>query len=113
MVLVSIFCICFVPYHIVRLLYVFLQGQCSLVQPLYYFIEFTTVVTVLNVCLDPLVYFIFCKDFRVHLRLSIWSFRVKSKGVNEARRSSEEPLRTININKEVSFSTTSRSAGEL
>ncbi|KAM4742751.1 P2Y purinoceptor 14-like [Anableps anableps] len=112
MALVCIFSICFLPYHVVRLLYTLLQQWCSAVRAFYYLTEFTTMVSVLNVCLDPLVYFVFCKDFRVHLRLRLRTFRVSSQEVNETRRSDEEQLRTININNETSLST-SRSTGEL
>ncbi|MEQ2163452.1 hypothetical protein GOODEAATRI_030293 [Goodea atripinnis] len=106
LVLVCILCICFIPYHLVRLPYTFLQQQCSLVQVFYYPLQLTTVVSVLNVCLDPLVYFIFCKNFRLHMRLG--NFRVGSQEVNNARRSVEEQLRTMNINKDLSLSSTSR-----
>ncbi|KAG8000376.1 P2Y purinoceptor 14 [Nibea albiflora] len=67
LVLVSVFCVCFVPYHLVRLSYVFLWGQCSHSRTFFYMSELTIMVSALNVCLDPLIYFIFCKTFRAQL----------------------------------------------
>uniref|UniRef100_A0A3B5M5R3 G-protein coupled receptors family 1 profile domain-containing protein n=1 Tax=Xiphophorus couchianus TaxID=32473 RepID=A0A3B5M5R3_9TELE len=108
LVLICIFCICFVPYHLIRLLYTFLQQRSS-DRVFYYLMEFTTIVSILNVCLDPLVYFVFCKDFRFHLRLRSFC----SQKENGARRSNEEQLRSINLNKDKTLSTTSRSTGEV
>uniref|UniRef100_A0A3B4UNS1 P2Y purinoceptor 14-like n=1 Tax=Seriola dumerili TaxID=41447 RepID=A0A3B4UNS1_SERDU len=67
LVLVSVFCICFVPYHLVRLPYAFLKRQCSWSQAFFYLKELTVMVSVLNVCLDPLIYFLFCKAFRAQM----------------------------------------------
>ncbi|XP_067451951.1 P2Y purinoceptor 13-like [Thunnus thynnus] len=67
LVLVSVFCICFVPYHLVRLPYTFLRRWCSLSQVLYYVKETTVLLSALNICLDPLIYFIFCEAFRAQL----------------------------------------------
>lgn len=67
LVLVSIFCVCFVPYQLSRLLRL-LQGTCSVLQMLFYLKEVTTMVSVLNICLDPLVYFFLCKAFRAQVR---------------------------------------------
>ncbi|CAJ1066260.1 P2Y purinoceptor 14-like [Xyrichtys novacula] len=69
LVLVSVFCICFVPYHLVRLPYAFLKKKCSWNQTFFYLKELTVMLSVLNVCLDPLIYFIFCKAFRAQLSL--------------------------------------------
>uniref|UniRef100_A0A3P9DRU6 G-protein coupled receptors family 1 profile domain-containing protein n=1 Tax=Maylandia zebra TaxID=106582 RepID=A0A3P9DRU6_9CICH len=63
LVLVSIFCVCFVPHHLVRVLFVFLLNSCSVDPVLYYLKEAATMVSVFNVCLDPLVYFFLCKTF--------------------------------------------------
>ncbi|XP_062241329.1 P2Y purinoceptor 14-like [Platichthys flesus] len=67
LVLVIVFCVCFVPYHLVRLPYAFLSKQCRWSQTFFYLKELTIMVSVLNVCLDPLIYFIFCKTFRAQL----------------------------------------------
>ncbi|XP_039458562.1 P2Y purinoceptor 14-like [Oreochromis aureus] len=67
LVLVSIFCVCFVPYHLARVPYAFLW-KSSVGRLLYYLKEVATMVSVFNVCLDPLVYFFLCKTFRAHVR---------------------------------------------
>ncbi|XP_060903264.1 P2Y purinoceptor 14-like [Labrus mixtus] len=71
LVLVSVFCVCFVPYHLVRLLYAFLMRHCSWGRAFFYLKELTVMVSIFNVCLDPLIYFIFCKAFRAQLRRSV------------------------------------------
>uniref|UniRef100_A0A3P9C7S2 G-protein coupled receptors family 1 profile domain-containing protein n=1 Tax=Maylandia zebra TaxID=106582 RepID=A0A3P9C7S2_9CICH len=68
LVLVSIFCVCFVPHHLVRVLFVFLLNSCSVDPVLYYLKEAATMVSVFNVCLDPLVYFFLCKTFWAQVR---------------------------------------------
>uniref|UniRef100_A0A096LQ58 G-protein coupled receptors family 1 profile domain-containing protein n=3 Tax=Poecilia TaxID=8080 RepID=A0A096LQ58_POEFO len=67
LVLVSVFCTCFLPYHLVRLPYIILRGQCYDV--LYYLKEVTVLISVFNVCLDPLIYVFLCKEFRAQLNL--------------------------------------------
>ncbi|XP_068601794.1 P2Y purinoceptor 14-like [Brachionichthys hirsutus] len=67
-VLVTVFAVCFVPYHLVRLPYMFLWRRCSWNQAFFYAKELTVLMSVLNVCLDPIIYFIFCKAFRARLR---------------------------------------------
>ncbi|KAM9318160.1 P2Y purinoceptor 14-like [Pholidichthys leucotaenia] len=70
LVLVSVFCLCFVPYHLVRLPYAFREKLCySRTQMFFYLKELTILLSTLNVCLDPLIYFIFCKAFRTQLNL--------------------------------------------
>ncbi|XP_034390511.1 P2Y purinoceptor 14-like [Cyclopterus lumpus] len=66
LVLVSVFCFCFVPYHLVHLPKEFL---CSSGKFLYNVKEVTIIMSVLNVCLDPLIYFILCKRFRTQFGL--------------------------------------------
>ncbi|XP_053176302.1 P2Y purinoceptor 14-like [Scomber japonicus] len=74
LVLVSVFCVCFVPYHLVRLPYIFLHRQCSLSKVFYYLKELTVLLSVLNVCLDPFIYFMFSKAFRdeINIRNLMW-----------------------------------------
>ncbi|KAM8773636.1 P2Y purinoceptor 14-like isoform 2-T2 [Acanthopagrus schlegelii] len=67
LVLVCVFCVCFVPFHMFRLIDIFLRKNCSMRTVSYYLMEVTVMVSVLNVCLDPLIYFIFCKAFRAQL----------------------------------------------
>ncbi|KAM3872264.1 P2Y purinoceptor 14-like [Diretmus argenteus] len=69
LVLVSVFCICFIPYQLVRLPFIFLRDKCVLGQLFYYLKELTIMLSALNVCLDPLIYFIFCKAYRTQLSL--------------------------------------------
>lgn len=69
LVLVSVFCVCFVPYHLVRLPYTFSERQCSWGQALFYLKEVTVMVSSLNVCLDPIIYLLFSKEYRA----TMWS----------------------------------------
>ncbi|XP_007570745.1 PREDICTED: P2Y purinoceptor 14-like [Poecilia mexicana] len=70
LVLVTVFCICFVPYHLIRLPYAFMKKLvCSWGGWFFYLKELTVLVSVLNVCLDPLIYFIFCKAFRAQMTM--------------------------------------------
>ncbi|KAG1932841.1 P2Y purinoceptor 14-like [Pimephales promelas] len=71
-VLVAVFCVCFVPYHMVRLPHVFISPllhDCTTAQAFYIIKELTVLLAVLNACLDPLIYFFFCKTFRARLNL--------------------------------------------
>ncbi|CAM4557513.1 unnamed protein product [Leuciscus chuanchicus] len=71
LVLVLVFCVCFVPYHLVRLPYAFIKPQTKLCTAYAFYVlkELTVLLSVLNACLDPLIYFIFCKAFRNQLSL--------------------------------------------
>ncbi|XP_071353028.1 P2Y purinoceptor 14-like isoform X2 [Trachinotus anak] len=108
LVLVSVFCVCFVPYHLVRLPYVFLKGQYSRSQVLFYLKNLTIMMSVLNVCLDPLIYFIFCKAFRAQMSLgSMFSTtQVTTQAERFERRSSDGWLSTLRINRKTSLSMT-------
>ncbi|XP_030013518.1 P2Y purinoceptor 14-like [Sphaeramia orbicularis] len=66
-VLVSVFCISFTPYQLVNIFYDILG--CSWSPVLNFLQEVTRVLSAVNICLDPFIYFIFCKDFREQLRL--------------------------------------------
>ncbi|CAI5669750.1 unnamed protein product [Oreochromis niloticus] len=68
LVLVSIFCVCFVPYHLVRLPGTFLWNICPVGPVLYYLKEVAIMVSVFNICLDPVVYLFFCKTFWAQVR---------------------------------------------
>ncbi|XP_054884091.1 G-protein coupled receptor 87-like [Poeciliopsis prolifica] len=76
LVLVSVFCFCFVPYHFVRLPYIILEKNCWV--ELYYIKEFAVLLSVCNICLDPLIYVFLCKEFRAQLNLKK-IFRTKRK----------------------------------
>ncbi|XP_075058084.1 G-protein coupled receptor 171 [Mixophyes fleayi] len=60
--------ICFLPYHIVRIPYTLSQNDvltdCSLKQVLFHAKESTLLLSVSNLCFDPIVYFYFSKNFR-------------------------------------------------
>ncbi|CAI5669766.1 unnamed protein product [Oreochromis niloticus] len=83
LVLVSIFCVCFVPYHLVRVPFVFLLNTCSVEPVLYYLMEAATVVSVFNVCLDPVVYFFLCKSFRAQVNRRMVSIRTNIQQANQ------------------------------
>uniref|UniRef100_A0A3Q2GN95 Si:ch73-309g22.1 n=1 Tax=Cyprinodon variegatus TaxID=28743 RepID=A0A3Q2GN95_CYPVA len=68
LVLVCVFCFCFVPYHVVRILYILLHGHCS--ETFYYIKEVAVSLSVCNICLDPLMYVFLCKGFRAQLNLN-------------------------------------------
>lgn len=89
LVLVSVFCICFVPYHLVRLPYAFKKALvCSWSWWFFYVKELTVLVSVLNICLDPLIYFIFCKAFRAQMSMRR-VFTTTESPTPEERRSSD------------------------
>nr|XP_033486178.1 P2Y purinoceptor 14-like [Epinephelus lanceolatus] len=115
LVLVSLFCLCFVPYHLVRLPYAFLRRQCSLRQVFYYLKELTIMLSILNVCLDPLIYFIFCKAFRAHLspRRLFSITQAATQGANTERRSSDGRMSTLKINRKMSLTVTTKQPGVL
>ncbi|XP_031162578.1 P2Y purinoceptor 14 [Sander lucioperca] len=115
LVLVSVFCICFVPYHLVRLPYAFKNPRFAWGQAFYYLKELTIMVSVLNVCLDPLIYFIFCKAFRHHLSLRRRSSDTQpaTHGANGERRSSDGRTSTIRFNRKTSLTTTIKPIGVL
>ncbi|XP_076738716.1 P2Y purinoceptor 14-like [Maylandia zebra] len=85
LVLVSIFCVCFVPYHLARLPYAFLWDTNTVGRLLYYLKEAAAMVSVFNVCLDPLVYFYLCKTFRVHVRKASWRVNNPNKQTRRVR----------------------------
>uniref|UniRef100_A0A3P9DTB3 G-protein coupled receptors family 1 profile domain-containing protein n=1 Tax=Maylandia zebra TaxID=106582 RepID=A0A3P9DTB3_9CICH len=94
LVLVSIFCVCFVPFHLVRLPYAFLWNSCSVDPVLYYLKEAATMLSVFNICLDPLVYFFLCKTFQAQVRKA--SRRTNIQQANTESQSTEEKLSIIN-----------------
>ncbi|KAK5904197.1 hypothetical protein CesoFtcFv8_005786 [Champsocephalus esox] len=119
LVLVSVFCVCFVPYHLVRLPYAFLRRRCSWSQTFFYLKEVTVLLSVLNVCLDPLIYFIFCKAFRARLNLKRRSSLTQAppRGEDTERRSSltqapprgeDTERRSSRFNRKTSFTTSTR-----
>lgn len=110
-VLVSVFCVCFVPYHLVRLPYAYTSktNSCSWSQVFFYVKEMAVFVSVLNVCLDPLIYFIFCKAFRARLSLrnALATTEVSTVAANADRRSSDTQS---SIKRKISLTPTTRTS---
>ncbi|XP_078420396.1 P2Y purinoceptor 14-like [Cetorhinus maximus] len=73
LILLTVFLVCFVPYHIARLAYILSQINviigCFWKKTLYHFKESAIVLSTLNACFDPVIYFLFCKAFRSKLGL--------------------------------------------
>ncbi|KAE8294854.1 P2Y purinoceptor 14 [Larimichthys crocea] len=70
LVLVSVFCVCLSLTTWLAFPSFLLSSQCSHSRTFFYMSELTIMVSALNVCLDPLIYFIFSKDFRAQLGLT-------------------------------------------
>ncbi|XP_073530826.1 P2Y purinoceptor 12 isoform X1 [Phyllobates terribilis] len=67
-IIIGVFFICFVPYHFARIPYTISQTRewfgCSHQYALFYLKESTLLLSSLNACLDPFIYFFLCKSFR-------------------------------------------------
>ncbi|XP_067850702.1 P2Y purinoceptor 14-like [Heptranchias perlo] len=81
LILIAVFLVCFVPYHIIRLPYILTQinviSDCFWQRILYYAKESSLLLSTLNACFDPVIYFLFCKAFRSKLGLD-----KKAKGLH-------------------------------
>ncbi|XP_060690005.1 P2Y purinoceptor 14 [Hemiscyllium ocellatum] len=73
LILLAVFLVCFVPYHAARLPYILTQlnviSGCFWKKTLYHLKELAIVLSTLNACFDPVIYFLFCKAFRSKLGL--------------------------------------------
>ncbi|KAM3616286.1 uncharacterized protein V6R79_015517 [Siganus canaliculatus] len=93
--LVGVFFLCFVPYHGVRLPYALLLGPCPRSRLLLYLKELSLLLSALNVCLDPLLYFLFSRAFRAQTgartgaRTGISSAHIPTAGGGVDRRSAD------------------------
>ncbi|XP_030013517.1 P2Y purinoceptor 14-like [Sphaeramia orbicularis] len=100
-VLVSVFCICFIPYRLVNFFHNFLG--CSWSSVLNFMHELTRVLSAVNICLDPFIYFIFCKDFREQLRLkNVFFLRRDTPELNMEREPQNEAEPSIQSNSDSS-----------
>ncbi|XP_062275926.1 LOW QUALITY PROTEIN: P2Y purinoceptor 14-like [Scomber scombrus] len=114
LVLVSVFCVCFVPYHLVRLPYAFMKKP-YLCQAFFYMKELTILLSVFNVCLDPLIYFLFCKAFRSQLNLKrvFNTTHVATCAEKTEQKSSEATPSTIKMNRKTSLTPSMRQTNVL
>ena len=89
-VVVMVFLLCFVPYHVLEIPYMKLQDTkpSCLKTKLRFAKRFSVWLATTNVCLDPLIYFFLCKAFRDKLREMIpigdWTNSQSSTNNDEA-----------------------------
>ncbi|XP_043975878.1 P2Y purinoceptor 14-like [Gambusia affinis] len=96
LVLVSVYCFCFVPYHIVQIPYIIFEKACLV--ELYYIKEFAVLLSIFNICLDPLIYVFLCKEFRAQLHLTnIFGSKPKKNTSSVDGSDSVNKLKTVNI----------------
>ncbi|KAK2913114.1 P2Y purinoceptor 14 [Channa argus] len=87
--LLAVFFVCFVPYHVCRVPYTLSQMPWSNFSwdtrfLLFQFKEATLYLSALNVCLDPIIYFLMCRNFRESLLRKL-SRREKRRSLTTAQ----------------------------
>ncbi|XP_078057990.1 G-protein coupled receptor 171 [Mustelus asterias] len=96
-ILTGVYIICFVPYHIVRTPYTLSQYKpardCTVQRTLFYAKESTFLLAVLNLCLDPILYFFLCKSFRSKITETFGS----TKGTKRKKNEDEEVRTETNL----------------
>ncbi|CAH2247167.1 probable G- coupled receptor 171 [Pelobates cultripes] len=77
--------VCFLPYHIVRIPYTLSQNDvitdCNLKQTLFHAKETTLLLSVSNLCFDPILYYFFSKTFRSKIAKT-FSIKKEVRSVN-------------------------------
>ncbi|XP_043926787.1 P2Y purinoceptor 12-like [Protopterus annectens] len=96
-IVITVFFICFVPYHFAKIPYTLSQTRnvfnCSVQNTLFYVKESTLWLCALNACLDPLIYYFLCKSFRQSLKKI---FHPKSKHIPLQKHAKSMKLETDN-----------------
>ncbi|XP_046907884.1 P2Y purinoceptor 14 isoform X1 [Hypomesus transpacificus] len=100
-VLVGVFCVCFVPYHLVRVPYALFKRRCEWARLFYFLKEGTVLLSVLNACLDPFIYFIFSKAFREQLGVggasNVTQTQLEMRGASNVTQTQLEMRRASNV----------------
>ncbi|XP_043926491.1 P2Y purinoceptor 14-like isoform X2 [Protopterus annectens] len=95
--ILGVFFVCFVPYHISRIPFTASQSgnkfSCTTGNFLFFFKEGALLLSAMNTCLDPILYFLLCKSFTAALCREIRSLQNK-KQMNEQVDLSENKLKS-------------------
>ncbi|GCC30348.1 G-protein coupled receptor 171-like [Chiloscyllium punctatum] len=98
-ILTGIYIICFVPYHIVRTPYTLSQykpvGDCTVQRSWFLAKECTFLLAVLNLCLDPILYFYLCKSFRSKITQTFGLAKEMKHKKREAEQAANETNLTL------------------
>ncbi|XP_043926788.1 P2Y purinoceptor 14-like [Protopterus annectens] len=104
----GVFCVCFVPYHTCRIPFTLSQTQdvftCKTYTTLLFIKEGTMFLAAMNICLDPIMYFLLCKSFTDSLHQEIKILKQKRSKLKQ----SSMPLSTIAAEKDNSQSNETR-----
>ncbi|XP_048363054.1 P2Y purinoceptor 14 [Sphaerodactylus townsendi] len=87
-IIMLVFIICFVPYHIGRIPYTLSQTSpkysCQSKKPLFYMKEFSLILSAANVCLDPIIYVFLCQPFKERLYQKL-HLKLKAEDLENSR----------------------------